>query len=140
VPVSRVYKCPDCEGTFRFLHMTREEPPPEHCELCGNYMGEEPEEELAAPAIGGSALSKSVEAVYRTQERERGITDMRDALRPGDVAGREVRNSVTEFAAQAGMTYWQGGAPQEYISQSRQGPQAASTGASVLKAIQGGRK
>ena len=144
MPISRKYKCPDCDGVFHFLHMTPAEGPPEHCELCGNYMGEEAEPELSAPSIGGSDLSRSVDKVYASMEREIGVTNLGDNLRVGDVAARSQAkvpdNSVSQYAAQSGHTFWQGGAPTEYIAQSRQGPNREHTGAGALAALQGGRR
>ena len=140
MPILRKYKCPDCSGTFEFLHMTSAEPPPENCDLCGNYMGEEPKPELAAPKYIGTPLSKSVDKVYASMEREIGVTNMKDNLREGDAAAisKIPDNEVTRFAAQTGMTYWQGEAPSAYIEQSKGGPQADKTGAAALRAIQGG--
>lgn len=120
--ISRTYRCPDCEGTFRFLHMNREEPPPQYCELCHSFMGEEPEAEVSAVNIGGSALAKSVASTYKTLEETTKITDLKDGLRPGDSAAASMPNNVvTQFAAQEGMQMWQGGNIGGYTAAARGG-------------------
>lgn len=108
MPVMRTYECPDCEGRFRFLHMTRNEPPPAACELCGADMGGAPEPALAAPAIGGSPIARSVDKIWNDASKN-GVSNMRDGLREGDTAGVRVSNPVTQYADQVGHKYFQGG-------------------------------
>lgn len=109
MPIMRTYECPDCNGRFRFLHMTRQEPPPAECELCGADMGGAPEPALAAPAIGGSAIARSVDKIWNDASKN-GVGNMRDGLREGDVAAPRVSNPVTQYAEQVGHQYFQGGA------------------------------
>ena len=109
MPIERTYACPDCGGQFRFLHMTRQELPPDNCDLCGSDMtGEEPQ--LPRVNIGGSAIVKSVDQVYKHHEASTGHTDMKDGLREGDAAAvtRMPNNDVTRFAASSGHNFWQG--------------------------------
>jgi len=105
----RHWRCPDCEGTFRFLHHPDDAPPPDRCLLCGAWMSEsEPAFVPEAPAIKNSAKVKAVDDVYyamedasaaRTEDmaamvpcasasdfNHTKITDMRDHQRTGDIA------------------------------------------------------
>mgnify|MGYP003344726765 CR=1 FL=1 len=63
MPVVRTYGCPDCGGSFDFLHMTRDEPPPAHCELCRAFMGEV-EPELPGVNIGGTPASGPPDSTF----------------------------------------------------------------------------
>ncbi len=105
MPIQRTYACPDCGEHFRFLHMTRDEPPPSECELCGADM-DAPEPELSAVHIGGSSISKAVDMVYETQSAAGKQTNMKDSLREGDVAGMRVVNDVTRYADNSEHNYW----------------------------------
>ncbi len=67
MPVTRTYGCPECGGTFKFLHLNRDEPPPDNCELCKAYMGDEPQEIPGAPAIIG-VKAKAIDDAYRQLE------------------------------------------------------------------------
>ena len=97
MPISRTYGCPSCEGSFKFLHMTRDEPPPAHCELCGEFMSE-PEEQLAAPAIRtDSSLSKSVEQVYQSVAQTTGVQNMNDGLQAGEQAAGRSEEHTSEL-------------------------------------------
>lgn len=107
MPIMRTYECPDCEGRFRFLHMTRQEPPPAACELCGAAMGSA-EPALAAPAIGGSAIARSVDKIWNDASKN-GVGNMKDNLRDGDTAAPRISNPVTQYADQVGHQYFQGG-------------------------------
>lgn len=66
------YKCPDCGGTFRFLHHPSDCEPPDRCELCGAWMSDDapPVEAFVpqAPLIKKSAYAKSVDQTYRAME------------------------------------------------------------------------
>lgn len=109
------YKCPDCEGTFEFLHHPQDEPPPSHCPLCGaNVSGKEQKKRRSrlepkitkAPSIKGVA-SRSVDGLYRQMEgaaeqriqdaasllgvdarslNNMKMTNMKDNLREGDMS------------------------------------------------------
>jgi hypothetical protein len=119
----RHYLCPDCGGTFRWLHHPSTDPPPHYCPLCGADMEAEPVFVPAAPHIGRS-IGKTADAVYRQMEQagaahaemaaELGggtaadyqalkITDLPDYLRPGDVAARPLDNPVTQAMANSGQ-------------------------------------
>ncbi len=146
MPISRTYACDFCGGLFKFLHMTRDEPPPSYCDLCGAIFEEEPEAELPAPAIGGSAIGKSVDQVHRQLEApgydsngnvvRAGITNMNDRLRPGDVAAKPIENIVTQFQKEMGSQPWSGATTSEYLQMSRTGPAAGTGGNIALAALQ----
>lgn len=144
MPIERTYACPDCGGRFRFLHMTRDEPAPAECELCGASFADEPTAELPAVHVGGSAISRSVDQVYAQLEQPRydpegnlvakGVTNLRDGLRPGDVAAMPVSNAVTQAVDASGGSPWGGADVTGYVAQSKAGPRGDATG--VLSAIQ----
>lgn len=136
MPISRTYGCPDCGGTFRFLHMTREEGPPLNCSICNGYMGEDAEPELSAPKYVGTPLAQSVDKVYRDLEKSTGVTNLRDNIRPGESAMAQVRNTVTEVADSMGHSYW-GGDIGSHIAASKEGPSANITGGNVLNTLRG---
>jgi hypothetical protein len=151
MPISRTYRCPFCSGSFRFLHMTREEPPPSQCQLCEATFEDGPEEQLPLPGIrpsdsSGNAMAQSVAQVQKELERtvytpsgdvaRAGLTNFRDRLKPGDVVARPVNNIVTQVAAEIGQQPWGGASVSSLITSSRSGPAANGTGAISLKAIQ----
>lgn len=107
MPVMRTYRCPDCGGVFEFLHMSRNEPPPDNCELCQSSMQAVPE--LPKVNIGGSNISKAVDMTYAAAEESLGVTDLKDNLREGDIAAKVPNNPVTQVAAQIGHNFWGGG-------------------------------
>ena len=146
MPISRTYECPDCGGRFRFLHMTRDEPPPAACELCHASFDEVPEAELAMPALGGSALARSVDMVVAQAEGP--VRDntgaaiapglqLRDNLRTGEVAVRQVQNPVTQYMAETGTQVWQGASTSAYVQQANAGGRPDNV---ALRAIQGSRR
>lgn len=154
MPVTRTYQCPDCEGTFSFLHLKSDEPPPDYCAKCGAWMGEEPEPMPSAPFIS-KPQNKAGDVVYRQMEKDSAaraemtgdptlkLTDLKDNLRAGDVAAKtSVNNPVSNYmeAARAeGADYgWGAGNVAGYIGAAKQGP-VRDTGARALAAIQGGK-
>ena len=115
-----VYKCPDCSGTFDFLHHPSDEPPPERCELCGSYMGDNPPK---APNIFklsvGTAKGKNPDKIYRQMEKgseERvqaavemaggsssdysnlKITDLKDARHEGEIAAPSTTEAMKRLS------------------------------------------
>ena len=145
MPISRTYECPDCGGRFRFLHMTRDEPPPSVCELCNAVFGDTPQAELPLPALGGSALARSVDMV--AAQAEGPVRDsageaiapgiqLRDNVRTGEVAARQVHNPVTQFMAETGTQVWQGAATSAYVKQANAGGRPDNP---ALRAIQGSK-
>ena len=66
------YKCPDCQGTFRWLHHPSDSPPPDRCTLCNAWVAEdEPPQEVfvpLAPGIRKSDYAKSIDQTYRATE------------------------------------------------------------------------
>jgi DNA-directed RNA polymerase subunit RPC12/RpoP len=149
MPISRTYLCEFCGANFKFLHMTRDEPGPDQCPKCGVVFPEEPEEGLALPAVGGSAIGKSVAMVQQSLEAPKydgagnfvakGVTNMNDGLRPGEVAAKPVENIVTQFQRKMGGASWSGGNTSEYIQMSKSGPAAGAGGNLALSAIQANR-
>lgn len=119
MPVVRTYECPDCQHQFRHMHMTKDEPAPDYCPACGNYMGDEP---VALPSLFSlkSTKTKNADATYRAVERgseiraeiaaeQHGfdkadmaslrITDMKDYLKPGEVAAKMPPNPISDMMA-----------------------------------------
>lgn len=137
MPVVRTYGCPDCGGSFDFMHMTRDEPPPAHCELCKAFMGEV-EPELPGVNIGGSNISKSVDQVYRDAERTMGVTDWNDGLRAGDeTAKRHVPdNAVSRFMRDTGSDYWAQTNVTDLVKAAGARRNPEGTGAGVIGAMQ----
>jgi hypothetical protein len=118
--------------------MTRDEPPPIHCQLCKAFMGENPEPELSAPSLGGSDLSKSVDQVQAASENIYKLSDMQDGLRPGDQARKVVSNPVSQFMDKSGFNPWGGaglGITPQGALQSAQSPDNAKG----IRAIQSNR-
>jgi hypothetical protein len=76
------YRCPDCGGTFRWLHHPSDSPPPDRCTLCNAWVSEdEPPEEVfvpQAPGIAKSNYAKSIDQTYRATE-EASIARANDA-------------------------------------------------------------
>lgn len=122
----QAYACPDCGGTFRFLHHPDDEPPPRFCPLCGSNMEDEVETAFipAAPHIERSIRS-TADNVYRQMEAASEqnaqlaaeltgddaadhaalkVTNLTDYLRPGDVAAK-----MSETAVSKAMSGTQGG-------------------------------
>lgn len=64
------YLCPDCSGTFRYLHHPSDSPPPDRCELCDSWMREDIEPTFVpqAPGIRKSAIVRSMDQTYRAME------------------------------------------------------------------------
>ena len=97
---------------------------PRFCPKCGAEFEGEPEVIPGGGHIGGSAIQRTVDGMYREIERssaERAelagspalkVTDMNDHLREGDIAAKLPNNSVTQFmshAAAGGAHYGFGG-------------------------------
>jgi hypothetical protein len=116
--IYRAYECPDCGRSFRFFHHPPDEPPPNYCPLCGNYMGDEPELTFipASPHVA-KTIGKTADRVYRMAEETSAanaeaaaamtggdasdfsamkITNMADYLRPGDVAAKMPETPVSK--------------------------------------------
>jgi len=117
MPIVRRYQCPDCEKEFTFMHMTKDEPTPEHCPNCGNFMGTEPIKLPSFAAIK-SQKTKNADKTYRDMEAgsevraelaaemtggsksdfsAMKITDLKDNIRPGDVPAKLPSNPVSEM-------------------------------------------
>lgn len=106
MPVMRTYQCPDCGHRFDFLHMHADEAPPNYCQNCGSFVGDDPKPEPASPHLAGVA-GKSGDMVYRAMEDSSAVradmaaeamgvdasemsslkvTDMKDGMREGDTS------------------------------------------------------
>lgn len=136
MPIMRTYGCPDCGGSFDFLHMTRAELPPAHCDLCGAFMGDT-EPALPQVNVGGGAVTRSVDQVYRDAERTMGVTDWKDSIREGEQTAKLralPNNPVTQAAAALGHEYWSGSTTSQYITDGKKSK--AGTGAGVIQAMQ----
>jgi len=124
----RHYECPDCAGTFRFLHHPVDEPPPNFCPLCGSNMNVEPVFVPSAPHIA-KTIGKTADNVYRQMEKASvdnmaaaaelaggdaadygalKIDDMADYLRPGDTAAKMRENPVAQHMSATGQGGFQG--------------------------------
>ena len=109
--INRTYECPDCLKQFNFMHHPNDEPPPKFCPLCGaDVSGEKKRKKrlkraITAPAIGGSAIARSADGLFRQMESAADVrqeqaaamlgvdkstlnsmkmTDMKDNMRAGD--------------------------------------------------------
>ena len=100
MPVTRTYECDDCGHRETVLHLSRDEPAPACSKCSGNARAQ-----VSAPHIAKS-IGRTGDATYRAMEdaargraelvaaqtgepvHETGmlVTDMRDNLRPGDLA------------------------------------------------------
>lgn len=105
----RTYQCPDCEQTFDFLHMSRDEPPPSECSVCGADLSEGVDAELPKVSIGSDRV-KAMEKVSQDYMKAAKLTDMQDNLREGDLAVKVPDNPVTQVMGQWEGAGWQ--APQ----------------------------
>jgi hypothetical protein len=141
MPITRTYECPDCLARFPFLHMNSDEPPPEHCPRCGNYMGVDPKPMPSLFSIK-SKVSKSADSVYRAMEdasAERAavvqemtgedasnmkITNMNDHQRHGDIAAKTPANEVSKVMAAAPnvLNFQNNQVAQGFASQTAVGP------------------
>lgn len=145
------YRCPDCKGTFTFLHHPNNEPPPDHCHLCGSYMGEAPEQ---APTVINIATAKGKvgDKLYRQMEAatearieaaaemtggdksdfaHMKMTDMKDNQREGDITAPSVTKSMDNLTNNVNgrkvAPEMQSMTAREFIPQTTAGPQALTT-------------
>ncbi len=117
VPRTIRYQCPDCEAEFTFMHHPSDEPPPDYCPKCGNFMGTEP---IQLPSFINikSQRTKNADKTYRDMEtgsetrqqlaaemtgldkadfNSLKITDLKDNLKPGDIVAKLPPNPVSEM-------------------------------------------
>lgn len=130
----RTFECPRCEHRWT-LCQERDEAPPKFCPECGKKFAKTLAAVPGTHRIGGSTAAKSVDDVYRMNERagearmrlaeangaspqlarQLKITNMRDNMREGDVAAIHSpmpNNPTTQFmgeAAKRGIRYGFGG-------------------------------
>lgn len=156
MPKSVMYRCPECNGKFRYLHMHNEidDPLPSVCPLCG-YDSDEEEvsytKEIAAPFIS-KAADKSADYVYKAMEaasehraqqaaEELGvsasdvsdlkITDMKDNLREGDTSVVKVQ---PKFDDMRNPSFFSPTNAAEYARSTAVGPYAHA-GANALSGV-----
>jgi hypothetical protein len=110
----RTYECPECSKRIDLLQEP-EEGPPRFCGFCGTDFGEA-EPIPGTHAIGGSAIVRSTDGMYRELETSSAaraeelnaphlkVTDLKDNLRQGDVAAKAPDNAVTRFTREAKAT------------------------------------
>lgn len=81
MPVTRTYRCTDCEHEFKHFHMDREEPAPPcpNCAVGGL---------VKVPGLFsiGTNKGRAIDYAQKMAEEDYGLTNMRDNMRPGDVA------------------------------------------------------
>ena len=144
------YKCPDCSGTFDFLHHPHDEPPPDYCQLCNAYMGDEPQK---APVIHlnlGKEKNKVPDRLYRQMEtasEERAkdaaellgesvadqshlkITDLKDNTREGDthVATKVFREAEKNLSTPVAAPVMQNPQAAQWAAETTSGPSALAT-------------
>lgn len=154
MPILRTYLCPECQGKFEVLHMTRDEAPPLECELCSAYLGEEIEPEIPHIHVGGSNIARSVDDTWNKLSADKydgegnlvakGLSDMNDNLRQGDVAAKTPsvpNNLVSQYTeALKQMTgdndiNWQGASAKGYVEAGKKGPGAGES-RKALSAVQ----
>jgi len=126
---------------------------PKFCPYCG---ASDDSDDAPIPSqlnIGGSAVARSVDKMYRDTEASSAmraemvgdnslkITNMRDNLREGDVAAMPVNNMVTQYAEEmhkaVGFNYFQANVS-DHVAAAKMG-QERTTGQKALAAIQGGK-
>ncbi len=141
------YKCPDCKGEFDFLHHPSTEPPPDECELCGSYMGDDPRPAPVLHLNVGKDKNKVGDKLYRDMEKATDariehaaemtgasvtelsgmrMTNMKDNMRAGDqssmsVTEAEKRLSVSAMGQTVGPQMQQMGDP---VQQGQPTPEA----------------
>jgi hypothetical protein len=130
--IYRTYACPACKGEFEVLHMSRDEPAPNTCDLCNvSFLKrkKKPAQTIGKVSIGGSNLAKSVAATYRSLEQSTGETNLKDNLRVGDAAGRPMPdNIVSRTARDSGHNFWGGGGAIDIATARRDAKAGAANG------------
>lgn len=146
------YKCPDCDGEFDFLHHPSDEPPPDHCQLCNAYMGDEPPKAPVLVLKIGTAKGKNPDRIVRQMEdasHERAvmaaemtgasvadmsamkITDLRPSKREGDVAAPSATQSQANLSynvmGQSVGPEMQSARAKEFADATTSGPNALTT-------------
>lgn len=93
----RSYRCPDCRGTFRHLHVLIDEPPPDRCPLCHAWVSEEAQPVFVpeAPRIRENAYARSWDQTAREVENS-SIQRAEDA---GDMLDQQLRESGVDEEA-----------------------------------------
>jgi hypothetical protein len=143
----QTYRCPDCDGVFRYFHHPDNEPPPNFCPLCGSNMSDQPEFAFmpSAPHLAKS-IGKTADRVYRQVEESSvanaemvaemtgesasdvatamKVTNLADYLRPGDIAAKMANNEVAKHMRATGQGGFQpalGMTGQDYAKATGQG-------------------
>lgn len=82
MPVTRTYRCDDCDFQFKKFHMNRDEPVPE-CPMCA-----EKARNVPGSFSIGTNKGKAIDIAQSMAEETFGLTDMHDNQRPGDIAAK----------------------------------------------------
>lgn len=149
MPKIVTYKCPDCEGEFDFMHHPSDDPPPERCELCGSFMGEDIEPEPVLKISIGTAKGKVGDKLYRQLESSSDaraeiaaemtgadksemsamrITNLGDNSRPGDRASvANVTQATSRLSTQMARPEMQNPQAAAWAGETTSGPAALST-------------
>lgn len=156
MPVVRSFVCPDCRRQFDHLFTDREPDPPDYCPRCGSYVGDDPQPELSAPAIGGSDRAKAIDAVPRAMEAaslvrqemaaeaagvDRSemaalkVTDVKTGLKPGEAAHQMPLSAVGAVMDQNARKMSFNPAGAEYAAATRVGPGAGAGERSRLEVV-----
>jgi hypothetical protein len=123
--IVRTYRCPECSHQWEKLQSS-DDGSPKFCEECGaDFRDAELEPVPSRIALGGSAIARSTDGMYRDLEETSAarayaldaphlkITDLKDNLRHGDVAAKMPSNTVTRFVEETkdnlGINYMQWG-------------------------------
>lgn len=102
MPISRTYGCQQCGHTWKFLHMTADEP----VQPCPMGCMKQPDEGLSAPALNVGAPDRGPTVPQNQGRRETmaadmalrgtGMGDINSHMKPGDIAAKPVPVSDPE--------------------------------------------
>lgn len=144
------YECPDCNGRFTYRFFKTDDKPPERCELCGSYMGDDPEHLPVLSVNISTAKNKVGDDLYRKMEDSSKarieavaemtgssaselsamkVTDMKDNGREGDTHAPSVHKAVTNLTlnGQIAPPAMQGAQARQAIPFTTAGPNALTT-------------
>lgn len=149
MPKLVTYRCPDCAGEFDFLHHPADEPPPERCELCGSYMGDEPQSAPVLHLNFGKPKNAVPDQLYRRMEdssKARAeeaaemtgasvsemsavkITDMKDNTRAGDTFNIDNASAAARrLSTAAAKPELQNPQAAQWAGETTAGPEALTT-------------
>ncbi len=104
MPISRTYGCRQCGHTWKFLHMTADEP----VQPCPQGCMKQPSEGLSAPALNLGAPDRGPVVPQNQGRRETmaadmalkgtGMGDINSHMKTGDIAAKPIRPSDPDAA------------------------------------------